>query len=253
MINRSQWAALFAALLVGGGVALAGWFVGNAYLTARQNGGTVTVKGLAEREVVADRAIWPLTVTATGDDLKKVQSGIDNQRAKLLTFLAEAGFVDASVEMQSPRVTDLLARAHRPNRPEQDRYIIAQTVVLRTPNVDLVKETSGQTRKLIAQGVAIGGRAGPGSRTGHGPAGPRYLFTRLNDIKPAMLAEATTSARAAAEQFAADAGSELGTIAHADQGVFQIKPRDGLNGVRAWTQRRKKVRVVSTVTYRLVE
>jgi hypothetical protein len=251
MINRTQIAALLAALLVGGGIALAGWFVGHAYMTAREGGGTVTVKGLAEREVEADIAIWPLTLTATGDSLQEVQATLDADRAKVLTFLREAGFVDASIEVQSPLVTDRATRYHAGPAGNQPRYIVSQSVVLRTPNIELVQATSQETGRLIADGVTLGFDPS-GSRAGMGPAGPRFIFSRLNDIKPGMLAAATTNARAAAEQFAADAGSELGRIQHARQGVFQIRSRDGLN-VPEWTQPRKKVRVVSTLTFRLVD
>lgn len=250
MINKTQFAALIASFILATGIALAGWFVGNAYLAGRTNGGTVTVKGLAEREVVADAAIWPLTLTATADVLKAAQAKIDSDRERLILFLKEAGFVDPSIEIESPRVTDRRARRHGGSDPSQDRYVVSQSVVLRTPNVDLVDATSSRARELIAQGVTLSDRQGV-SRTGPGPAGPRYIYSRLNDIKPSMLAEATTNARAAAEQFAADAGSKLGSVTKASQGVFQILPRDGLRGVPQWTRRRKKVRVVSTVTYRL--
>ncbi len=247
MITRAQVAALIAAVVVGGGIALAGWFVGHGYVSARAPGGTVTVEGVAERKVAADSAVWPFHLSATADVLQAAQAELDSDRARLMTFLTEAGFVDASVSVTSPSVTDRDARPGLPPAPERDRYIVQQTVVLRTPNVELVADVASQTRKLVRDGVTLE----PGD--GGEPGGPHYLYTRLNEIRPAMLAQATTNARATAEQFAADAGARLGPITRANQGEIRVMPRGGHQAGPAWTHRRKTVRVVSSVTFRLQE
>ncbi len=247
MITRAQVAALIAAVFVGGGIALAGWFVGHAYVSARARGGTVTVEGVAERKVAADSAVWPFRLSATADVLEAAQAELDADRARLMTFLTEAGFVDASVSVSSPSVIDRAARPGTPTAPERDRYIVQQSVVLRTPNVELVADVASQTRKLVRDGVTLG--AGEDETA----SGPHYLYTRLNEIRPAMLAQATTNARAMAEQFAADAGAKLGPITRADQGEVRVMPRGGHQAGPAWAHRRKTVRVVSSVTFRLRE
>ena len=247
MITRAQVAALIAAVLVGGGIAFAGWFLGHAYLQARAPGGTVSVEGVAERQVTADSVVWPFHLTATADVLKAAQAELDSDRSRLMTFLTEAGFVDASVSVSSPRVTDREASAGTAPASEHDRYIVRQTVVLRTPNVQLVHDVASQTRKLVRDGVSLG--AGDGETSG----GPHYLFTRLNEIRPSMLAQATTNARATAEQFAADAGAKLGPITRAEQGAIKVLPRGGHDAGPARAHRHKTVRVVSSVTFRLNE
>lgn len=247
MITRAQIAALIAALLLAAGIAFAGWFLGHAYITARAPGGTVTVQGVAERQVTADSAIWPMHLAASADVLQAAQAELDSDRARLMTFLTDAGFVDASVTVTSPGVTDRHARAGNPNAPGRERYIVRQSVVLRTPNVELVADVAAQTRKLLRDGVALG--AGDADTR----SGPHYLFTRLNAIRPAMLAQATTNARATAEQFAADAGARLGPITRAEQGTFEVLPRGGHSAAPAWRHRQKTVRVVSEVTFRLVQ
>jgi hypothetical protein len=249
MITKAQLAGIIASLVIAAGIALAGWFVGHGVSSTGARHGTVTVNGVAERAVQADRAVWPLRLTATADVLKTAQAELDSDRARLMTFLSEAGFVDASVTVKGPLVTDLNADPTAVPDGGRDRYIVSQTVVLRTPNVELVQDAAAQTRQLVRQGVSLGGRRGHDEQG----RGPRYLYTRLDEVRPAMLAKATMNARATAEQFAADAGARLGRITGADQGAITVTPRSGEDAGPVWTHRRKTVRVVSTVTFRLSE
>jgi hypothetical protein len=200
----------------------------------------VTVKGLAETFVSADLAVWPLRVTATGNDLGQVQGEIDEDVATITSFLTEQGIAADAIQPQRVEVTDLLAQAYRPEGIGESRFILAQTVIVRTEQVDRVAALNQQTGELVRRGVVL-----------VDSGGPTYLFTRLNEIKPEMLAEATRNARAAAEQFAADSGSEINGIRRAYQGLFEILARDPAPGLFEPGQLDKKVRVVSTIEYRL--
>ncbi len=91
-----------------------------------------------------------------------------------------------------------------------------------------------QSGKLVKQGIVLANSYGRGTE---------FLFTGLNRIKPAMIAEATKNARKAAEQFAQDSGSKVGSIRKARQGLFTIRNRD-MNSPDL-----KIVRVVTTVEY----
>ena len=121
--------------------------------------------------------------------------------------------------------------------------MIEQTVIVRLNKPEVVRDASQRVGELVAAGVVLsqGGEYGAG--------GPTFVFNRLNDLKPAMIAEATSNARAAAEQFARDSGSGLGGIRQANQGVFVILPRDQAPGLNESSQLQKIVRVVSTVQY----
>ena len=234
--DRFGWpAALLCLGLLGGG-----WFIGHGFEEGRSRAATITVKGLAERFVRADLAVWPLRFTATGDDLEAVQAEIDEDVQAVTEFLAEAGLPDEAVQPQRVEVTDLLAQPYRPEGVGDNRFILAQTVIVRTEQVDRVARLNQQTGELVKRGIVL-------ADTG----GPTYLFTRLNEIKPAMLAEATRNARISAEQFAADSASAIKDILRASQGVFEILPRDPAPGLFEQNQIDKKVRVVSTIEYRL--
>jgi hypothetical protein len=115
--------------------------------------------------------------------------------------------------------------------------------MVRSGKPDVVLQASQRVSELVAAGVVLS------SSGEYGIGGPTFVFTRLNELKPAMVKEATGNARAAAEQFAADSRTELGGIRHANQGVFVILPRDQAPGVNEGAQLRKIVRVVSTVQY----
>ncbi len=234
------WALLLGALILGLGLLGSGFLVGRGFELGRAADRFVTVKGLAETFVKADLAVWPLRITATGNDLARIQDQIDADLGTITRFLTGHGIEAGAIQPQRVEVTDLLAQPYRPERVDENRFIIAQTVIVRTEQVDRVAELNRQTGELVKQGVVL-------ADTG----GPTYLFTKLNDIKPQMLAEATRNARQAAEQFAADSGSEIGEIRRASQGLFEILPRDPAPGLTEQNQVDKKIRVVSTIDYRL--
>lgn len=235
---------LIPALLVALGLALAGYFVGRGFLLSRTADRFVTVKGVAEREVESDLALWPLRVSATSNDLGQAQSQLNRGVREIYGFLLRNGVDTAGTEVQGLEVTDRLAQLYGGDRGQSEtRFIVQQTIMVRSDDPAAMQAASQRTGELVEAGVVLS------SGTGYGPAQPTFLFTRLNDVKPEMIVEATTSAREAAEQFAADSQSRIGGIRRANQGVFVILPRDQAPGVAAETQRWKTVRVVSTIDY----
>ena len=234
---------LLAAALIGAGLAAAGWLVGDGFREGRTAERVVTVKGLAEREVQADLALWPMRFVATSDDLGKAQATLARAEAAVLAFLEEGGIARDMVEVQGIDVTDLLAQAYRTG-PVESRYIVGESLMVRFADVETVRALSQDVGKLVEAGVVL---------TSEGPRGPFYLFTRLNDVKPGMIAEATANARIGAEQFARDSGSAIDGIQRASQGLFQILPRDNAPGQSEELQIAKTVRVVTTIDYRLAD
>lgn len=232
---------LAAALLLGGGVALGGFAIGTGFTESRLGDRYVTMKGLAERDVGADLALWPLRFTATGNDLANVQRKIDGDVAAVTEFLTASGLPAEAVERQRLEVTDIEANPYRPEGV-RDRFIIAQTLLVRTTDVDKIVDLSRRVGELVSRGVILG----------EGVV-PRYVFTRLNDVKPEMIAEATRNAREGAAQFAADSGSTVGSIRRASQGVFQILPRDDGMPFDESASVEKKIRIVSTIDYYLAD
>ena len=231
-----------AALLVAAGLTLGGFFIGKGFVEWRLGDRFVTVRGLAETEVKADLAIWPMRFVATGDDLTRVHAQLAADAEKVILFLVRHGLPREAVEMQSLEVTDLLAQAYR-SGPVDSRFILTQVLVARTENVDLIASASQKVSELVDAGVVLSAE--------YGASGPVYLFTGLNDVKPEMIAEATVNARLAAEQFAGDSGSRLGGIRRANQGLFQILPRDNAPDMQEHKQISKTLRVVTTVEYYL--
>ena len=220
------------------GVAVAGVMIGKGVENARVGDRSVTVRGLSERVVKADLAVLPLKFATAGDDLQAVQADVDADTAAVRKFLAAQGYQSSEIDLGRLEVTDQFAREYQQQNVAA-RYRVAQTVIVRTNNVDRVQATTRQLDELIRQGVVL-----------QDYAGPSYLFTKLNDVRPAMIAEATASARSGAQQFAKDAGADLGGIRSATQGSFEILGRDDI-GYEANSQVFKKLRVVTTVSYQL--
>jgi len=235
---NSGLANVLAALLIGIGIAVGGYFVGHGFVDARTVDRSVEVKGLAEREVLADTAIWPIQIVAAGDDLEALLERIDLQREQVFSYLEELGFTADEVSSNAPNVVDRQARDYGdPNA--RVRYSVTLTLTVFTDKVEAVRAAGDSLLELGKAGIVIS-QENYDART-------QYLFSGLNALKPAMVEEATENARQVAQKFAEDSGSRLGKIRSARQGQFSIEDRDSNN------PQIKKVRVVSTLDYYLVD
>lgn len=234
---------LVAAGVLAAGIAVAGWWTGSGFAEGRRADRFVTVKGVAEREVEADLALWPMQFVVADNDLSRAQARMQEAGREVREFLARNGLQAGEVALQDLSVTDTQANRYG-GQPATFRYVLSQTLMVRTDRPQALFDASQRVGELIEAGVVL-------SSDGPWAGGPTYLFTRLNDLKPPMIAEATANARAAAEQFAKDSGSPLGPIRQANQGLFVILPRDPAPGVQEERQRAKVVRVVTTIEYLL--
>ena len=193
----------------------------------------VSVKGLAERTVEADLALWPINYMVMGDELDTLQNEIEARQDVIRSFLLLKGFAESDMQLSMPKITDQHANQYGSNTPPQ-RYRADVTVLVRTGDIERVKNSMQSVGELVKSGVALS------QSYEHQP---RFVFTQLNAIKPEMIAEATREARAAADQFARDAGAEVGSIRRATQGYFSITDAD------QYTPELKLVRVVTSVDY----
>lgn len=223
-----------AALLIALGLVGAGWFASQGMTRLKTADRYVTVKGSAEKIVDADLVVWPLAHSVGGNDLADVQRRLDANTATIRGFFTGAGFKPEEIVVSPPRLEDRWAYAYGDNRPPE-RFRYSTTVTLRTSNVADALSVLRRSGELVSRGVMLGAEGEAG--------GPAFDYTKLNDIKPALIAEATANARKSAEQFAKDSGARIGGIRSANQGVVDISNRD------QGSPQVKKVRVVTTVEY----
>lgn len=235
---RVGWVA---ALLLGAGVAFAGWSVGQGVERFRVADRTVTVKGLAERDVKSDFAVWTLSFRRAGQEFGDVQRALSADRDRVAGFLRSQGFADEEIEVRPLLVRDLLAREWGGDNVPL-RFNGQGQVVVRSTQVERVAQAARSVDPLIEAGIQLGG--------GDGPDGPRYQLRGFNQIKPELLEEATLNAREQARKFVADAGAELGRLKTANQGAFRILDDDGTD-MDTSTTIGKRLRVVSTFEFAL--
>jgi len=226
--------ALLGAFLFAG-VLGAAYLLANSIVDIKQMERTVEVKGLSEREVPADIAIWPISFNMADNDLVNLYQTIEQQNAKVVDFLKARGFTESEITISTPAVVDKLAREYDSSYASRFRYTASSTITVYTSQVDLARESMIKVVDLGREGIAI---AGDNYST-------QFIYSQLNQIKPEMIEEATRNARQAADKFASDSDSRLGKIKRANQGTFSIENRDSS------TAHIKKVRVVSTVEYYL--
>lgn len=196
----------------------------------------VTVKGLAEMEVAADKVTWPLLYKELGNDLPTLYEQIKRTNRAITDFLKRNGIKDSEITVNAPEIVDRQADRYS-NDPLPYRYNVTSVITVTSSQVELVNQLIKEQSELLKQGIAI--------ISGDYRASVEYEYTSLNKIKPQMIEEATKNAREAAEKFAKDSDSKLGSIKRANQGQFNIEDRD------ANTPYIKKVRVVSTIDYSL--
>ena len=200
---------------------------------------SVVVKGLSEREYPADKVIWPIQFVEAGNDLTKLYSQMESTSSKISAFLQDKGLAESDISYSRPQINDKWANQYGGGPKAELRYSATQIITVYSEDVEGTRKVMGEISALVKQGIVLGGE-GYYAQT-------EYLFTRLNDVKPVMIEEATKNARQVAEKFAQDSESTLGKIRHASQGQFSVSPRDQN------TPHIKRVRVVTTLNYYLVD
>jgi len=230
MNSEQRW---IGAGLVAVGLVVASFIVGGAIRDFRISDRYVEVKGLAEREVAADLAIWPVNYQLAANSLDELRDQMEAADESVIAFLKLRGFEDSEITRNPPRITDQWIHAYGENRPA-NRYMAERGLTLKSDKVDATLSALQDSSELVGQGVILSPNWGQEAQ---------FLFTGLNDIKPDMIAEATADARRAANQFAADSEAAIGPIRSARQGFFSITERDPS------TPEVKVVRVVTTIEY----
>jgi hypothetical protein len=256
--RQSIGAALALGLCLLLGLATAGYYVGEGAARLQSNNRTISVKGLVEKEVKADRAVWTLSLRYVSNDFKYAHTKIYEGREATISFLRRKEFKDeeierqptnTEIERQSTLTIDKVGREYgQLKATERFRYVVTTSVVVRTSDVDRVRTALGATEELLKSGVVL-----DGERKGNA-ANPRYIISSFSTIQPKLLTEATKNALAMAQQFASDAGVALGRIRSANHGMIQIFGPDGNDESDPYSPTSsitKKIRVVSTIEFDL--
>ena len=221
------------------GLTLLGYLLGNSAIRVKEYERTITVKGLSEREVLANVVIWPIAFTQAANDLAQLYLGMEKSVDMVVAYLTLNGVSASEISVGSPTVTDKAAQQWVGGERPDFRYTANQVVTVYSDDVVTAREAMKGLVELGKQGLVF-----TGSNFGHQT---EYQFNGLNEIKPAMIEEATLNARVVAEKFARDSDSEVGKIRQASQGQFSITDRDRNN------PHIKNVRVVSTIKYYLAD
>ena len=226
---------LIASGMLGVSIVVGGYLLGDGLLRARMADRSVTVRGLAEREVTADLATWTISYSARSANLADAQRDIDRDTEAIRAFFNELGFETEALQPSGVNVSQ-----YSSNQGGQT-YTIRQRLQLRTTDIDRAQAAVARQFDLVRRGVVL-----------EDGSGMSFTFTRLNEIKPEMVAEATQDARASANQFAEDSGTAVGGIRNATQGYFSIASRDGdAGGYGVADTPYKLVRVVTTIDFYL--
>jgi len=227
---------VIAAICLSIGLVSFGFILKGTALDVKAMERSVQVKGLAEREVSADTVIWPLQFSDADNNLEKLVSRVEQKNDAVIAFLKLHGFDDDEISTGSQSIIDKQAREYA-NENQKFRYLVRSNIIVYSSAPDKVQNALSKVSQLAKQNIAV--------VQDSYETKVEYIFTTLNDIKPAMVQEATEKAREVANKFAKDSNSKLGKIKTARQGQFSITNRDSN------TPNIKKVRVVTSVEYYL--
>ncbi len=213
-----------------------GYYIHAGMLDMKNAQRTVVVKGLAESEVLADSVVWPVVFRSNGNNLDEVYASIESGNAKVQDFLLKNGIAAEEIIIMAPTIEDKNLYSSVDNKPVYN-FSAQSTITVKSGKVQQIAKISKSIASLVKEGVALEAQA---SRI-------IYNFTSLNSLKPQMIENATKNAREVAEKFAKDSQSNLGKIKKANQGLFSITTPS------EYQPEVKKIRVVSTVEYFLVD
>lgn len=254
-MENSKITLIVGALILSLGLIGAGYSIGKGLYLVKTLNRTVTVKGLAEQNVRSDLGIWEINYREVGNDLVQLDQRLLHDQQVVVEFLKQQGFADNEIARGEFKVEDRLANIYNQNNNQatnEQRYVVTGGTRVRSDKVELIWKTAQITDSLLQHGVPLAFDVGSISPN------PSFYYTQLDKIRPAMLAEATKSARIVADQFAKDSQSHLAGIQRASQGVFQIMGRDTSTMSADWSSNQnalgsieKKVRLVTTIDYRL--
>lgn len=234
------------------GLTIGAYLLGKSIERFKKEDRYISVKGFAEREVKADLVIWSMKIRTTDNDLIKGNSALASAKSKVIAFLTEKGVNAQEIVPKDLKVTDRHANEYlQPNAAQQQRYIIEETIEVRSNKVEEIQKISRMTSELLNAGIALT------NKNEWSGSGLEYIYTQLNDIKPIMLSEAIKNAKGAAEQFTKESETQLGKMRKANQGLFSIQDRDqslssageGGNFQTGNVDLYKKIRVVISVDY----
>ncbi len=215
-------------------IALGLLFIRGGFQSISSNQRVVTVRGLCEKEVTANKVTWPIVSKEVGNDLNVIYQNIQKTNSAIVGFLKSNGITDSEISVNAPQVVDMQADRYN-STPAPFRYNVTTVVVVTSAKVEAVNKLMTRQTELLKEGIAI--------VAGDYNYQTTYEYTDLNKVKPGMIAEATKNAREAAKKFAEDSDSRLGKIKTASQGQFSIENRD------QYTPYIKRIRVVSTIDY----
>ena len=232
---------IIAGAMVGLGVAAGGYLAGESLVKSRLGYRVVTVKGLSEREVVANLGFWPIRFVTTGATLEDARTKLETSEKSVKAFLTGNGFTEQDMQVQNILVEDRIAGYNAQGTPEDSRFVLTEDLLVRSADVEKLQASARMISDLLKSGVVFSADAYN--------AGPSFIFTGVNELKGEMLTEATKRAKEAADKFAIESGAKVGDIQSANQGIIEITPAIEIPNDRPEKQVNKKVRVVTTITY----
>ena len=221
-------------IVVGLCIALAGYFVYLAIdnLSARER--VVSAKGLSERTVPADKAVWNISYCVTGNVVESLYNRLEAKKNALVTFLKKNGISDKDIVYAPAVATDRSTWYdwNEEKAAKMEQYVLTGHLTVVSGDVEKIRKLQLRQQDLLSQGVVLEGSS------------VTYEYTGLNSLKPDMVEEATSKARLVADKFAEDAGCTLGSIKTARQGQFEVESDEILPHMN-------HIRVVTTIEYYL--
>jgi hypothetical protein len=245
LATNNRIAVLGGAVILAAGFGMGSVALANGLVRMQRTDREVTVRGVAQRDVSANRANWSVNYSESAFTLAEALAATDRDTATIRAFLKQQGFAGTSTEPGSAGI-NTSSEMIKDKPTGRTIYSVSREIAFSTDNVAGVQQIERRKDALAQQGLVVGGTYAS------------FEYTLLDKIKPDMIGAATKDARQAAEKFADDSGASVGGIRSASQGYFSVSGRDAAGndegdggGSSTASSPNQRVRVVTTIVYYL--
>ncbi len=224
------------------------FILGAAYKYRFKSSETIVVTGLAEQDFTSDLIVWTGSFSRTSFDLKTAYANLKDDELRVTQYLQQKGVPENAMVFSSTGIQKNFSEKYDTNGravgSEFNGYTLVEKIKVESKEIDKIEQLSREITELLQQGIEFSS------------AQPSYYYTKLNELKINLLADASKDGKIRAETIAKNAGSSLGSIRKATMGVFQITGKNdnenySYGGAFNTTSKQKTASITLKVEYQV--
>ncbi|KAA6349537.1 hypothetical protein EZS27_003048 [termite gut metagenome] len=180
-------------------------------VTNRDKERVISVQGVAETVITAQKVIWPLLYKESGNDLNFLQYTVIAKNKLIIDYLKANGVTDDELYIIPIELSDTQTDKQLSNRPYQ-RYIATSVIIVTSMEIEKVHKLISEQNYFWKQNVAVTNDDSRYKIT--------YEYADFNSIKTELTEAAIGNARETADKLTNSLKCEVKELKKASQGEF---------------------------------